>query len=101
MNFNRNIYLQMKTLEKARKILFEQFSVSKILSGEKVSVPDAVGRVLHEPATAQLSSPNFHAAAMDGIAVKAETTFGISETKPQKLIIGKDAFYVNTGQPLP
>jgi putative molybdopterin biosynthesis protein len=97
----RNVYLKMKTLNEAREILFERFSHLGLVSGETVSVPDAVGRVLAEPVFAKLSSPNFHAAAMDGIAVKAEITFGASETRPKTLIKDKDAFFVNTGHVLP
>jgi putative molybdopterin biosynthesis protein len=91
----------MKTLNEAREILFEKFPLSGCLPAEKVSVPDAVGRVLAEPVSARLSSPGFHSAAMDGIAVKAEITFGASETRPKELTIGKDAFSLNTGQIMP
>lgn len=92
----------MKTLEEARDILFEQFQhLPANLYSELIPVPDAVGRVLSNPATARLSSPNFHASAMDGVAVKAENTFGASETRSKKLIIGKDAFYINTGNVIP
>lgn len=91
----------MKTLADARQILFQRFPLSGALDSETVSAPDAVGRVLAEPVTARLSSPNFHAAAMDGIVVKAKSTFGASETKPKGLIIGKDAFYINTGHVIP
>jgi putative molybdopterin biosynthesis protein len=91
----------MKTLKEARKILFEQFPLSRILSSETISVPDAVGRVLAEPVTAVLSSPNYYSSAMDGIAVKATNTFGASETKPKELVIGKDAFNINTGHVMP
>ncbi|MBW2538817.1 MAG: molybdopterin biosynthesis protein [Deltaproteobacteria bacterium] len=101
MSSSRNIYLKMKTLNEAREILFKQFSLAGHLPGEIVPVPDAVGRVLAEPVSARLSSPNFHSAAMDGITVKAETTFGASETRPKELLIGKDAFYINTGHVIP
>ncbi len=101
MSSKRNVYLKMKTLKEARKILFDRFSHLGMLPGETVPVPDAVGRVLAEPVFAKLSSPNFHAAAMDGIAVKAESTFGASETQPKTLIKDKDAFFVNTGHVLP
>ncbi|MEE8481210.1 MAG: molybdopterin biosynthesis protein [Desulfobacterales bacterium] len=101
MSDDRNIYLNMKTLKEAREILFKEFSLSEVLSSELISVPDAVERVLAEPVTARLSSPNYHLSAMDGIAVKAKNTFGAGETKPKELIIGKDAFYVNTGHVLP
>ena len=101
MSKSRHIYLKMKTLKEARKILFEQFPRSKILSSETISVPDAVGRVLAGPVTAGLSSPDYYSSAMDGIAVKATNTFGASETKPKELVIGKDAFNINTGHVMP
>ena len=91
----------MKTLKEARAILFDRFPPSGVLLSEAVSVPDAVGRVLAKPIYAELSSPNFHSAAMDGIAVKAATTFGASETKPKELVIARDAFFVNTGHVMP
>jgi putative molybdopterin biosynthesis protein len=101
MSRKRNIYLKMKTLDEAREILFEQFSTKRTILKEMISVPEAVGRVLAEPATAVISSPNFHLSAMDGIAVKAANTFGASETRPKELMIGEDAFYVNTGHVMP
>lgn len=101
MKVNRNIYLKMKTLNEARKILIERFSARGRLPAETVSVTDAVGRVLAEPVVARLSSPGFHSAAMDGVAVKAEITFGASETRPKQLTVGKEAFLLNTGQSMP
>ncbi len=97
----RNVYLKMKTLTEAREILFEHFPASGALPGERVPASDAVGRVLAEPVTARLSFPNFHAAAMDGVAVRAESTFGVTETRPKELVIGENAFYVNTGNMIP
>jgi putative molybdopterin biosynthesis protein len=101
MSFKRNIYLKMKTLQEARDILFQTFSNLPPLPAEEILVPDAVGRVLAEPVYAKLSSPNFHLAAMDGLAVKAEITFGATAATPKGLIVGRDAFYVNTGHILP
>jgi putative molybdopterin biosynthesis protein len=97
----RNVYLKMKSLVEAREILFKEFSHIACLPGETVSAPDAVGRVTAEPVSARLSSPNFHSAAMDGIAVKAENTFGASEMKPKRLAVNRDAFFLNTGHVLP
>ncbi len=68
---------------------------------ETLDVVDARGRVLAEPAVAAISSPNFHAAAMDGVAVDAQSTFGASDDAPKSLYIGKTAFWVNTGHVLP
>lgn len=101
MKSGRNIYLKMKTLEEARQILNRDFQLSNVLAKETVPVLEAVGRVLAEPVNAVLSSPNFHSAAMDGIAVKAETTYGASEAHPKELTIGRNAFYVNTGHVIP
>ncbi len=91
----------MKTLEAAKTILFERFDLSGAGEAEMVPVPDAVGRVLAKPVTAKISSPHFHSSAMDGIAVKAERTFGASETRPLTLVVGKDAVYLNTGHVMP
>ena len=101
MAFKRNIYLKMKTLKEARDILFQTFSNLPSLPTEEISVPDAVDRVLAKSVSARLSSPNFHLAAMDGLAVKAEITFGTTAAAPKELIVGRDAFYVNTGHVLP
>jgi putative molybdopterin biosynthesis protein len=38
---------------------------------------------------------------MDGVAIKAEATFGASEERPLQLAIGSQAYYVNTGHSLP
>jgi putative molybdopterin biosynthesis protein len=38
---------------------------------------------------------------MDGLAVKAEVTFGASETAPKTLNVGRDVVYVNTGHVMP
>ena len=90
----------MKTLKEAREILFNLFSANRSLSSELVPVTDSVGRVLAEPVTAKVSSPHFHSCAMDGIAVKAENTFGANELSPVKLTVGENAFFVNTGNAL-
>jgi putative molybdopterin biosynthesis protein len=101
MSFKRNVYLKMKTLQEARDILFQTFGDLPPLPAEKILVPEAVGRVLAEPVNARLSSPNFHLAAMDGLALKAEITFGASAATPRELVVDRDAFYVNTGHVLP
>jgi putative molybdopterin biosynthesis protein len=101
MELKRNVYLNMKTLPQAREIVDTQFSVAKVLTVETIAVPEAVGRVLAEPVFAAVSAPNFNAAAMDGLAVAAQITFGASEAATRELTIGRDAFYVNTGNVMP
>jgi putative molybdopterin biosynthesis protein len=90
MGSKRNVYLKMKTLEEARQIVAAHFPGVNFAAAEKIAVPQAVGRVLAEPVYAEVSAPHFNAAAMDGLAVKAE-----------ELKIDRDAFYVNTGHVMP
>ncbi len=97
----RNVYLNMKTLAEARRLVVERLGPLGRRERETLPVPEAVGRVLAEPVFAALSSPAYPAAAMDGIAVAAEATFGAAEGRPRGLTLGRDAFWVNTGQPLP
>jgi putative molybdopterin biosynthesis protein len=101
MNRKRNVYLKMKTLAEARDIQFTRFHGLSQNSSETMPTIDALSRVLAGPVFAQISSPNFHAAAMDGVAVKAKDTFGVNESRPRNLRIGKDAFHVNTGHVMP
>ncbi len=96
----RNIYLKKKTLEEARTISANLASLIQ-LETETIPVIEATGRVTAEPVFARISSPPFHCAAMDGIAVKAETTYGAGEDSPKTLLIGKEFFFVNTGNPIP
>lgn len=96
----RNIYLDMKSIEEAGDCLFSEFG-NRTTAAETIDVVDAGGRVLAAQAVAAISSPNFHAAAMDGIAVRAQSTFGASEDTPKQLEVGTSAFWVNTGHALP
>lgn len=101
MNSTRNVYLNMKTLEEARKILLERFSSFEKQQTETLAVTKALGRITAAPVFSKLSSPNFHAAAMDGIAVDASVTFGAHEASPLTLSLNKDFHYVNTGHVMP
>ena len=62
---------------------------------------NALGRTLAEPVWAKLSSPHYHAAAMDGYAVMAEDTEGALQTQPVILQVNLQAVYVDTGDALP
>lgn len=73
----------------------------KPLPGGTVHVDEALGRVTAEAVSARLSSPFFHSAAMDGVAVRFRDTASASEQHPLRLKIGEQAVYVNTGNPMP
>jgi len=96
----REIYLRMLTLEEAKGLWFAKLPSYKRTRPEKVSVGEALGRVTRAPVFARWSYPSFHSAAMDGIATRAELTFGASERNPILLEAGKDFQWINTGQPL-
>lgn len=73
-----------------------------ILRVEEILIDEqAVGRVLVEPAWAMLSSPHYHASAMDGFALRASDIAGAMPTAPVTLAVGEQVVYVDTGDPLP
>jgi putative molybdopterin biosynthesis protein len=96
----RNVYLEDIPLEEAQG-KFLHFFAGHLSAAETVPVTAAAERVTAKPVFAQLSAPHYHAAAMDGVAVAAERTFGASETSPLKLVLGEETFWVDTGDPLP
>ena len=98
---SRRIYLKMKTLAEARDIFLRRWDLERMLSGEIIPTLEAPGRVTAAPVFARFSVPTFHAAAMDGVAVRAEGTFGSTPESPRRLTVGSDAHWVNTGQALP
>jgi len=100
----RNVYLDNTPLEEAVDIYFgrlRELGALQPLPGEFIAVDDALGRVTAAPVYAQISSPHYHASAMDGMAVRAEDTFKATETTPVNLKVGVQAFPVDTGDPLP
>ena len=97
---SRKVYLRNTSREKAQELFFD-VAAGKNLTAEEIPVQEAVGRVTAEPVFARISTPHYHASAMDGIAVKASATFGASPTSPVKLVVGENAFYIDTGGILP
>jgi len=97
----RQVYLAMKSLEEARDLFFSRFGSELRTGVEKVPAEEALGRITAEPVFAKRSAPSYHSAAMDGIAVKAEQTYGTTERSPRVLTLERDAIWINTGQPLP
>ena len=71
MERKKRIYRHLKTLDEAGAILRERFGDLRA-AVETIPVREALGRILAGPVKALSSVPAYHAAAMDGIAVKAE-----------------------------
>lgn len=79
-----------------------QLLISQGLQSQTETIPvfEACGRVTSEAVYAHICAPHYHASAMDGIAVVANTTFGATETTP--VCLGPDQYIVvDTGDPLP
>src|SRR3954471_2989267 len=100
----RNMYLEDIPLEDALARFWsalDRCGALVPLPGEPAPAIDARGRVTAEAVFARTSVPHCHAAAMDGIAVRADATLGASETSPLRLRLGQQARWVDTGDPLP
>ncbi|MHB8917944.1 MAG: molybdopterin biosynthesis protein [Desulfocucumaceae bacterium] len=104
MSVKRDVYLSDRPLEEAVQGYLEMLrSAGALKPGrpEKIPVQQAAGRVTGAPVYALNSSPHYHASAMDGIAVRSVDTFGASEKAPKRILLGKNAVMVDTGDPLP
>jgi molybdopterin molybdotransferase/putative molybdopterin biosynthesis protein len=97
----RHVYLSMKTLEEAKDIFFDRFEPARRTGAEEIKVEEAWGRITAEPVFARMSAPTYHSAAMDGIVVRSEETYGTTERNPKILRIGEEATWINTGQAIP
>src|SRR5712691_8184186 len=73
----RKRYLKKKPLSEALAVFLNAVTPSRGV--ETIAVEETLHRTTAEPIFALLSAPHYHGAAMDGIAVRAEDTFGASE----------------------
>ncbi len=100
-----SVYLHDIPLEQAKTRFAEALrdaGIDGLLGEEDIPLDEnALGRVLAEPVWAKLSSPHYHASAMDGFAVRASDTDGAAPTLPVSLIYGTQTTYIDTGDPLP
>jgi len=70
-------FLKLKSSEEFIKLL----KTFKPLSSEIISIDNAAGRILAEDLYSSEDIPPFNRSSMDGYAVKAKDTFGVSETE--------------------
>ena len=97
----KKIYLRMKDPKEVREIFFNRFSPEPIVEAKEIPVHESPGRMTAGPVFARISSPSYPSAAMDGIAVLAEDTYGATERNPKRLRVGLEATWINTGQVMP
>jgi putative molybdopterin biosynthesis protein len=95
----RIIYLEDMPRDVAVQTLLNAFTLNREV--EWLPTTMSRGRITAEPIYANLSMPHYHASAMDGIAVRAEETYGAHEHRPLKLEEGQEFQYVDTGDPIP
>jgi putative molybdopterin biosynthesis protein len=111
-----SVYLHDIPLSQAQARLREALQDAdlwRMLGVEEISLDEnALGRVTAEPIWAKVSSPHYHASAMDGFAVRAEDTSGAQPSSPIRLSVVSNrssasnsqspiSQYVDTGDPLP
>jgi putative molybdopterin biosynthesis protein len=104
----RKRYLTKTPLIEAREMFLEVVNPNN-LAVEEITIDEAaLDRITAEPVFARISSPHYHASAMDGICVRAEDTFGATEFvgKTLRLAISDSpeaaSFkYVDTGNAMP
>ena len=77
----------MLTVEEARDAVL---AVATPVDAERLPVPEALGRVAAEAATACVSLPPWANSAMDGYAIHAADTAGAAETSPIELRVVGD-----------
>jgi putative molybdopterin biosynthesis protein len=100
-----SVYLHDIPLSQAQERLrqaLQEADLWRVLGVEEIPLDEnALGRVTSEPIWAEISSPHYHASAMDGFAVRAVATTGAMPSAPVLLYTGPEAQYVDTGDPLP
>jgi len=98
----RNVYIQNTPMEQALKLFIDHLEDCNYFQtqSETIDVSKSSGRILSSAVTARRSSPHYAASAMDGIAVKAENTYGASESIPVTLN-NEQYIEVDTGDYVP
>ena len=110
----RHIYLEDIPLDQAQEVFQTALQAAdqwRPLTAETIPLQEANGRITAAAVYAKLSSPHYHASAMDGYALRAQDSVGALETSPLQLtLIDKNespagvmhpTVAVNTGHPLP
>ncbi|MCK4240717.1 MAG: molybdopterin molybdotransferase MoeA [Candidatus Atribacteria bacterium] len=98
---------KVSTPEEVIKVLKDHLDIQKIIqkNREIVNIKDSLHRVLAEEIISPCNLPGFNRSTMDGYAIRAEDSFGASESLPSYLkIIGeikmgsKSEFKINPGE---
>ncbi len=85
----RKVYLNNIPRQEALERFLNETKIPR--QTEELPTAEALGRITAAPVFAVMSMPGYHAAAMDGIAVAAEKTFGASDQNPLMLTDSTEA----------
>lgn len=91
----RNIYIDNMDVDLAKDKYFNKLDIKPQF--EYIKTLESLDRISFDMINAVVSSPNYNAAAMDGIAVISDKTLNASEINPVTLEEDKDFHYINTG----
>ena len=110
----RRVFRELVSIEEAKKIIESNYKINR--KTKKLSLVEALGKVVAKDYFSEIDVPGFDKATMDGYAVKAEDTFWADEKNPVEMkIIGKveagevpnfeigkgEAAEISTGAPIP
>lgn len=106
---------EVKSVQETFQLIQDQFKPYP-LEEELVSIDQALGRILSRDVSSLEDMPSFHRSSVDGYAVVARDTFGVSESMPAQLhLVGEvsmglkpdfvlrpgESAYIPTGGELP
>jgi putative molybdopterin biosynthesis protein len=88
-------FLEVVSPEEA-KARFERHLDLKPLAAEKIALASALGRVLAYDIVAPIDTPPFDRSNVDGFAVSAADTIGVSDGAPRKLLLNAEVLTCGT-----
>lgn len=94
-------YLSNIPLKEGLEKYINSLNTDKLRETEVIDVEESLNRMSSEAIYANLSAPFYNCSAMDGIAVKSQSTFMANEQNIVKLEESKDYIVVDTGDPIP
>ncbi len=95
---NEKRYIGNTRPDEARNAYLDSLDLA--VKTEVIPVEEGFGRITARAVFAELSSPSYNCAAMDGIAVIASATRAARPQNPVRLVEGETFVYVNTGNPV-
>jgi len=100
-NVERQIYLENTAWQEGLDLMMDKLAGRCVPKNEFLDVRLSLHRITGGIVRAKRSSPHFAASAMDGYAIIAKDTHGLSEREPRWLELGVQAIQVDTGDPMP